>query len=347
MINIEAEQNFDQYKQIVLEANFELTLKPWADFKETILIPQIADLKKFDTYPHYVINKESFFRALNTGYSLNRIKKTIENLNKSEIPQNISITFEDWEKEFRQIRLIHGIVLKIDKEKQYLIENTKVMDKWILETLGDGIYLLALEDREEWARTLTDLGISPLPKIEYLKNSTIKKIILSKNTTEDLPASINLNYHKSDEHKTNKMNRYSDTDKTTKELLELINKMRVTKAQKEDMIARVEKKLIFIPEQITRNRTPGTVREAKGLDYRGKLQQVKEALKSGNEILEISSIISTEGSVSYLIHPVDLKKKENKYILEGFAYPFRDPFKMEIGKISKVRRLRTSLFVPK
>ncbi|MBN2651852.1 MAG: hypothetical protein JXR63_05665 [Spirochaetales bacterium] len=347
LIDLNQRPDYSQYKQIVAEANFEITLKPWAEFSRAIIIPLIADLKKFDTYPHYIITKESFFRTLNHGYSVRKIIKYLEDMNKTPIPQNISVTFENWESEFRQIRLMHGVVLKISPEKQYLVENTKKLDKWILEKLADGLYLFSLEDREEWSTALCELGISPLPKIEYFYNNINTKFNMSLISIYETKIPINLSHTENEDLILNKINKNIENDEANTKFKDIIDNLRVTKAQKDDMLARVEKKLVLFPEQITKNRTPGTVREATGLDYRGKLQQVKEALKNGNEILEITSIISTEGSISYLVHPIELRKDKTNYILEGFAYPFRDAFSMEVGKISKVRRLRTSLFAPK
>lgn len=347
LIKLERKTDYSEYQQIIMGANFEITLKPGANFSRAIIIPLIADLEKFDTYPQYVINKESFFRTLNYGYDVKKITRYLEDMNKESIPQNILITFENWEKEFREVRLLHGIVLKVSPEKEYLVESTQKLDKWILEKLGKGLYLFSQDNIVQWSVALEELGISPLPKIEYLSEEIDLDFNKSRVTVDETRTGINLNLNNDRKKIMTQINKNIKENEKDCDFSQLIDKLRFTKVQKDDMHARVERKLILFPDQITNNKSPSTVREASGLDYRGKLLQVKEALKNKNEILEITTINSPEDNLSLLIQATELRKEGNIYTLEGYSYPLHESFSIEIGKILKVRRLRTSLFAPR
>lgn len=342
--------------QAIIESNFDAIIKPWSQWGKALTLASISNLTYCDRYPHYQINRSSFCRALDSGYSASQIIEDLQTLTGSVLAQNIRQSLIDWEKKFRKIRLIQGTLLVVTPDEIPFLIKSGILRPYIVETLCEGIYILDESQRAEWEKALNSGGIEEIPTPQKLgeKREPVKTEMLTelkdfiqkrlpensltwdaKNEKEHSPSRAKI-------HKREKEGIHPQE----KEIIAKIESLNLPPEIKEEYYARLKKRLILTPESVTKPSNKFEKREARGLDFRGKLAIIEHALISQKELLEITLLTSKTTNAPFLIFPKKLTKVKDQQILQGIALDSERFVEIKLDQIKSVRRLLSALFFP-
>ncbi len=330
----------------VIEANFELILKPWVPLSKSFLIPLLANIIQCDLYPHYQISRSSFHRALHQGYQTTDIIEQLEILSQKPLPQNLKHSLEDWEENYRKIRIIEGTLLKATPQETKVIKESGRLTPWILEELAEGLFLMDDRASKQWQAELLHCGISEIPATEK-PTSPIqqeeKPILPEIDKIRPLidPA-IKFEISNSIKHQTIKKKKHPQSAEIKKK----IETLNLKKEDKKEFEAKMKKKLILFPDQITPSTRHFGGREARGLNFRKKIAVINHAIRSGKELLEITLISKEKEPPTLVLFPIKLIKEDANQILIARFINEKEPLRFNISQIMVVKRLQSSLFIP-
>lgn len=323
---------------LIVQPNFEITVKPTAALPSLISVLEVLDLVQYDLYTRYKLSKKSFLRAFGKGFTASKVIMELEELSGKELSQNIRISLNDWAEDYEKVTLYKGTIMKVSEDKRILIEKTDMMKPYISEELAKGIYLLKPGFDRQWAEAMEALSINPrvIDSEEIIKEKAIPNPLLEKsfvqmnetgndwsipetvgNGIEDIPENINL--------------------------FQALEQSQIKGDEKKEIEARINRKLIFHPSQINKGIVRPELNEARGMNYHGKVRLVEAALQNSSDRLELS-YFSGGDSISLLVKPLELKKDKNDRILEGRILPDDEPIAIRVSKISRIRKIRSSLF---
>ncbi len=322
---------------LIVQPSFDITVKPWISLKDGIKFAGVTEIKKFDLYPDFELNRGSYTRGHDCKLHSGSIIKVMEKLSARPIPQNISVSVESWEEDYNRVHLYEGIVLTVNSDKQMIIEHLYKLHPYILHELADGIYLMDSENVKEWRIIIENAGIN-VPGIQ-------KKTTVSNSTTL---------FHKLETLKESDILRIPTTTPTSfivnsdfhNELNIKLNSLKLSSHEQEGFKVRIDKKLILHPDQIQKGNIRNEKTEASGMDYIGKVRLIERALESKNELVEVTFGNPIEKLTTYLVKPVDFDKSQEDLLLNAISLPEEKNIQLIVRKMSKVKRLKSSLFAP-
>lgn len=327
----------DTEPPLIVEPSFDLTVKPWISLKDGIKFATITEIKKFDLYPNFELNRTSYTKGHDSKLHSNSIIKTLDQLSARPIPQNISVSVESWEKDYNRVKLYEGIILSVNSDKRIIIEHLNKLHPYIRHELATGIYLMDSDNVKEWRVIIENAGIN-MPSIQrsdpVTKNTTIFHEVATIKESEILripittPASstVNSNFRK--------------------ELNTKLNSLKLSSHEQEGFKVRIDKKLILYPDQIQKGNIRNEKNEAVGMDYIGKVQLIEKAVDSENDLLEVTFGNPIEKLTTHLVKPIDFDKSQKDLLLNAISLPDEKELQLLVRKMSKVKRLKSSLFAP-
>ncbi len=320
--------DYGDKKTIILQPNFDITYKPWINLKDGYLIAIFCNLKKMDIYTELALTKESFIRGL-TLDSLENFVDIITQITGVPVPDNILLTLKEWEKESTKATHYEASVLLLDKDKEFILKETGVIDHLILLNPADGVYLIKQENYKHAKQLLESVDIVPVDK----NHSVPLEQVSLPTYYSNLPLTINWEVKEIDK-----------KDSTTKSSLEsFIRDISASAEEKDDLRKRVSRGIIFTKEQIKPGISKTDFSEAKGINYQAKLRLIEVSLKSSNDRLEINFVEDFQIKKE-LILPEKIEKDGDLRILVGQKLPQEEEFSIDISKISLVKRIQTTLF---
>ena len=323
---------------LVIQPNFEITVKPFINLKDSMDLATAMDLKKYDLFSHFTLTRESFLRAYDKGIKSEEIMAKMEELSGKEVPQNIRVSLKDWEEDHKKVKLYSGVVLKVSEDKQMLIDNTDFLNPYIQEVLAPGVYLLDQSQERLWMEALGELSISPLPA---LKDSI--EIQSSENQSDLLFSQPEQSSSLEQLWQVNQINEENTINSHILELLQKLESSGIKGDEKKEIEARIKRKLIIMESQINSGIIRPEITEAKGMNFQGKVRLIESALTNRSDRLELSHYTNA-GIITILVQPVELLKEDKERTLIGKVLPDDEVMKIKVSKISKVKKIRSSLF---
>ncbi len=331
---------------LILQPNFELTLKPGISLSDGFPLALVSRIKKYDYYPVYEICRESFIKGLEKTQDTVSLYNHLERVHSSPLPQNVIFTMKNWEQEYGGIKLLSGVILVVDEERRHLIEHTEGMKRWIKATLSPGIYLLDPREEANWKKEIISAGISTVPEIKSPSSSggdTLEEDFTGiASTFPDLPnleSAFPLDVVSHDECWDWEERGPEEPHGIEKELLNKLRKLDIPDKMRKELEERIKKKLLLFPEQIKPCLTEKEKTEAKGVDNLGKIRLIEIAVKSGTDMLEIIERTSAGSPRKLMLKPVELAKKFSELVLTGITVPGKERVKIPLKKIVIVRKL--------
>ncbi|HEY4035085.1 MAG TPA: helicase-associated domain-containing protein [Ktedonobacteraceae bacterium] len=107
----------EPWGRLIVQPNFELVLL--APISEALLVKldRFADRVRLEHIAQYRLTKSSVTRAIPTGLHTQEIQEILEQAAGSEIPQNVSYSLAEWERQARRIELwSNATLLEVDDE---------------------------------------------------------------------------------------------------------------------------------------------------------------------------------------------------------------------------------------
>jgi hypothetical protein len=100
-------------KPLLVQPNFEIMLfTPQVETLWTLL--KFATLKKLDQVSLFSIDKASVLRAMESGLTSTMLLEWLSRRNPQPLPQNLSVSVQDWSKGFRRVMVERATLLEVD-----------------------------------------------------------------------------------------------------------------------------------------------------------------------------------------------------------------------------------------
>lgn len=340
----------DEGKVLSIDAGFNVTLMPGLSLKALIPLTQFMELKSFDTATVFEINRRSVMSAMDKGIDSKNILSCLEQRCLYEIPQNLKISLDDWNSSFSSATLYKGFILKVSKENIALTEKNPAIASHIREMLAPGIYLLSVKNDEEAKELIAQSGLDFIGKIKHeaAENSSIPFPRLNISSNAKVSLTVENSVSRDEELPTSKAQYKEARDSIINSLREYLDKMNLIPEQKEELLSRLNRKIIITPEQFR----PDSVRlervEASGIDYQGKVLIIEHAISSHGLVeIEYDEIIAISGedgakveSKTIVATPVSISKLSDDAEVTLLMEPFNNEIKLSVGRAKRVKRVR-------
>ncbi|MDX9801077.1 MAG: hypothetical protein RBT69_07065 [Spirochaetia bacterium] len=332
----------------IIQPNFDIHVSKNISFKDGLLLAISAEIKRYSEMVYFSLTRESFLRALESGYDSASVAALFNRLGGFSVPQNIMFSMENWEKEYKSLTFYNGVVLVADEKKRNIIDNSGHFSSNLCKKLADGVYLVNQKNIPALFESFKKAGIDNLPTPDSLVPGYVefdeKKVLEPEALMDDVQAlqnmkALDLDYTK----QYHPVPEFVDPD--SEEIRKKIENSKFNAEQKEVISERVERKLILFPEQISKGIARYERTEAKGLDYNGKVRIAEQIAGSTGFLAEIIETTPEGEFVKRLIKPEKLEKDGTTYILKGVLLQDDSEVSINISKISLIRKIRTSLFV--
>lgn len=353
-------------KPLVVQPNFDLMMPEEFAFADGLFVARFARLTRHDRYPHFELTKGSLAAALREGERFDEIAERLSSLAGGRLPQNVTVTMRQWAAEYESVRLFRGIVLTVEKARRYAVEHSEEIRSLIRRELAPGVYLLHERDVEAVQQALEGAGVELVPELPVVapphrspldiagtgaaaatvnrtRLETLRRALEHADAPgADAPGSDEpggVSGPPADEHE----NTPGHSGSWRQKIQAGIEDDELTEEQREDLAARVRQKLILSPEQIRPGVLKTEKREARGLDYIGKVRIIEEVVRNGGAFLEIIERSEDGAPQRRLVEPLELSKRDNELYLAGEELPERTPVELRVRKLGLVRRLRAGL----
>ncbi len=333
---------------VVVQPNFELSVPPELDLDRGLIIALSSRIKHFDQLPCFEITRGSFHRFLNHGYSSTELIEHLQKLSARSVPQNILFSLQTWEREFRKLQIYDGVVLIADEDRQYLLEHSRLLKKYIHRKLGKGIYLLDRGEKEAWMKALFRAGLEFVPDVKSAdqekRSATVGGLFPA---GEPIPVNrLELPQRQEESASEHEGPDDSEAELALENELEKAFRKReqeLSPAQIEEIRSRLKERLILVPEQLRPLRVKVEKMEATGLDFLGKVRLIEQAINRGS-LLELIERTAGGSPRRMNLRPERLERKASELILVGESLPEKRGVRVRVSKINLIRKLRRSLY---
>jgi hypothetical protein len=333
---------------VVVQPNFELSVPPELDLDRGLIIALSSRIKHFDQLPCFEITRESFHRFLNQGYGSAELIEHLQKLSSRSVPQNILFSLKTWEKEYRKLQIYDGVVLIADEDRQYLLEHSRLLKKYIHRKLGKGIYLLDRGEKDAWMKALFRAGLEFVPDVKTAGQEERSAAAGEFFTAGDsIPVNC-LELPQRQEESASKNEEPEDSEaelNLENELQKALRKreQELSPDQIEEIRSRLKERLILFPEQLRPLRVKTEKMEATGLDFLGKVRLIEQAI-SRDSLLELIERTADGSPRRINLRPERLERKASELILVGESLPEKRSVRVRVSKINLIRTLRRSLY---
>jgi hypothetical protein len=338
----------DTIPLIAFDSAFSFVLLPEITLKDAMALPDFCEIMGSGPDFHFTLTRDSIVRGFNKGWTAETTGAVLKTLSAGRIDANLQEILIDWEKRYSEIVIMDGISLVLSAERRFLAQ-MEPLASHIVCNPSPGVYLLDVYDREEASAMLKKAGadiISEPNKSAERNKLTEKKAAGRTGKAQFVSISQKLKLKsgkKAGERK------YADLAVSGENNVQayknhfqsILNDMRFDAREKEELAARIERKLILTGKQLDGSIIRYEKREAHGLDFAGKIALAKQAIAS-NELLEIV-MQDTKGQRTILGSPAAMEKSGGETLL-SICPSQTESIKIPMGKIRILRRIKQSIF---
>ena len=277
-------------------------------------------------------------RAFDLGLSVDDIISYLKNLTHTEF-RHLENLIHHWRDEFSSITIYDGIVVKADERQSRIIEALPQLQEHIVTTIGSGLFLFSRSTETTWREILTATGIGFLP-------ASVTQKVLQDEMEETM------DYHEAEDDKNHvdsiSLRLPESSVDTQINPSEKLKKAKIAKtsnpSQREEMLARLERKLILVPEQISALQGPSQTMQASGFDYQGKINLCKAAVNSTSDLLELHVLDDMGNTQMLLVEAKEFIPSVKEPSIRVQVLPQGEERVISLNTLFKVRKLRRSVF---
>ncbi len=371
---MDEEQAAEREPPLILQPTFDLTVTPRMPAAEALPIAIAADVRGCDTYTRYELTKGSVARAIREGWDAEGILRHLERLSGKPAPQNVAFSLDIWERELRSLALYRGRVLVVDGELRHLVEHSEELRSSIRKVLAPGVYLLVDEDGEGVRKAFERIGLELPPESDgrtaaHATGSAIgsatgraagsgpssgsgPRSVSEPDTGERTgsspprlsgpPSAASAGYS-AGQREAGGFLADPEGDLVEQELFSHLDSMQLAPHSREELARRIRSHLVLFPYQLSEGTVHRERREARGLDYLGKVRLIEQVLLSEWDLIELVVRGSRGEPEKMLVKPRQLEKVGSGLFLAGSRMPDQEAVRISVGKIGLVRRIRGSL----
>ncbi|MCX7655127.1 MAG: helicase-associated domain-containing protein [Treponemataceae bacterium] len=348
-------------RKIHIESAQSIIVFPGTSFAELLMVGRFCRLVGIDQTLHFELNRDDVIKAFDAEWKANDIKEFLQHLSEYPLPENLLYLLDEWERRYYSVMIYQGPVLVLGKDRQYLAE-TEALKSYIRETLAPGVYLLSVRDPAPVQEALKRAGVDiiaqpPHPEtgpafgflLSSLKSGSLNQGRVSPFSSKGghffpLPVTFpEVSLEKVAKKTLVWKNKNNEALLHRMGLQKKLAELSLSPEQKEELQSRIERRIILSESQLI----PQSVRyerlEARGLDYVGKVRLVEQAL-AHHSLLEVLCRGPHGEPLKYVGEPKALEKRAAELYLVLKNHPEGQEKAIPLGKISYIRRIRTSLF---
>ncbi|MDR3160289.1 MAG: hypothetical protein LBU28_01590 [Spirochaetaceae bacterium] len=330
---------------IALDTAFSCILYPEIGLADALTLAYFSSVRETGTAVRFEIQRESAVRGFDRNIGADAMIELLERLSGKQADTSLVWSLRDWERRYSGAALYRGVVLTLSEDRRYLAEAEPVASL-VAQTLGEGVYLLSAEDTAEAAGALQKAGLdivarrdrpapggdglkspespqSPYPSLAVLGFSVPEPFMAAGERSCPAPETAGEGYKE----------RFRGVLET----------LRISKADRDELAARIERRLILDETQLTGASIRAEKLEARGLDYVGKNAVAKQALASKSLVEVIWPGTGDEPNRALGI-PQALEKRDGETVLVLKPMPQGEEFSLPLGRISLLRRIKQSIF---
>jgi hypothetical protein len=338
--------------RMVMDSGFSCILYPEVSFGDAIDLAAFSDLEEMGTTVRFVLSRESVVRGFDRAYTADRMWELLERLSGNRVEDTLKWTLTDWEKRYREVSLVQGLVLTLEGGRSYLAQ-TGPIASMIKRTLAPGVYLLS-GDAEEAVAALNGAGVDivarpgretaggpgSFPSLESPAEAPPK----TAPEAAAAPGAAAPGAAAGPEAAAPGAAAPEEKAERIKaQFRALLREIKLSGQELEEMEGRIERKVVVSEKQLRDPSLRYEKLEARSLDYVGKAGIARQAIVS-REVLELTWTIPGNGEQKLLGVPENLEKKGGEMILTVQPREGGEPLKIPLGKISLLRRIKQSIF---
>lgn len=320
-------------RRTVVQNDGQILFSPGSDPRRSFFLPLFADIADFNFFPVFRITRESLFRAFDAGLTPQTVSAHLNALSAHPLPpvleKKILTAFES----YREVRVWTGITVVLPPVKAAAAGKLPALKALMTARPAETVFVFPEESFKEAAEALRSLGITHIPAVPRRKTETEPPLQPPAPTVDPaLPFEVT-------DFPTDAAPSPASGTETLKRIL---HGKPYPEALKDELEAKIEKKIILFPEQIDLHAEHPGLSSASGLDFTHKLNLIKSALKDSAIFLELSVLAGGKKKTVPAV-PVELRRIENRQFL-FYKTPGKEKiFSLDTGKIASVRLVRSSL----
>lgn len=372
----------DQRPFIVCDASYSIIVYPEIPFAELCTLASFCRLQELGQTLKLELSREGLVRAFDRGYRVEEIQGLLERLSAKPLPQNLAWSLEEWSRRYTSAALYRGMVLVLAPERRYIAEIDLVKNH-IERELAPGVYLLQDINEEQLLQELAKAGLDTIARPEPSRSRGASRspngeespdaghqalvrlspfgkptgILSRRSSGRDnwwfsrgaMPgiSGFNITPGGTVPDRQSEPHGAGDDKEAGRRLLEdlhtRLEEHHFTREQKEELSARIDRRLILDESQLVAAAVRYEKLEAHGLDYVGKVRLAEQALSQG-ALVELFWRGPKGEANRAIARPLALEKSGSELMLRVEYYPEGEVFTLPVGKISLLRRLRRSIF---
>jgi hypothetical protein len=339
---------------IAMDSPFTLLMYPEIAYNDAIELASVSSVIETGLNIRFEINKDAAVSAFNRGISARAAIELLQRLSENRIDETTTFTLLDWEKRHKEIGLYKGLVLKLSPERSYLAE-TKPLSRYIITKLAPGIYLIPENMEEKVYTALKKAGVTIFAKpdsgashADESSTLSVESRIYFQRLSAGSPNIEKIRQLKPEKKENRTNSSTSDPSASVpaaSALIEgfhsIIKNMRLGAEQRDELTARVNRRLVLCESQLKDAIVRYEKLEARGLDYAGKTMIAKQAIARQSPVE--ASWPGRQKQESVIGIPKALEKKEDENVLV-MELADGDTVHLPLGKIGLLRRIKKSIF---
>ena len=328
------QEQINQKGLLNIDAGFSATILPGMNLFSLLEIVEFMELSRFDTILQMEITKKSCIKSFDAKENSKSICEKLNKYSSHEIPQNLIVSIEDWYENYLSAQIYFGYVLTVTEQKQVLIENNPEISSHIKQILAPGVYLLDFNSKEQVQASIEKSQLDFIGNIKNISTEVsglpFQKINFKKDLFDKSQIEENPNSQIKDEHLT--------------ELKNHLETMDLTKEQYEDLLNRINRKIIISKVQLRKETVKVEKTEAFGMDFSGKIHVIENAISSRN-LIEVTyeSLNSPEGKNIVIGSPLFLTRETSDTFVDIILEPEKTQKTLSLASAISVKKLRGAI----
>lgn len=333
---LKTEQASDPGKNLLnIDSIFSVRIMPGLPLKTLLPLVQFLEIKSFGVVCEYEITRASVSAAFDNGWTVEQIVQTLEQYTDYELPQNLKISLTEWYEAYNSATLYQGYVLKVAGKNIALVENNPKIKQYIKEKLAQGIYLLNVPVDSDISLFQEESGLDFMGHVKnpFVEGEKLAFPVLRTGRMHYLEALRQAQGPVKVD--------FSAAGHLLSSLKEELNKMEITKNQRESLENRIRNRLILSKEQLAVTSIRSEILEAEGMDFNGKLHLFEAGLKE-NDMMEITMPSFDDENQYFKIigRTLGITKQSGDAVVRFQVYPGAEITNFVVSRITYLRRLR-------
>ena len=341
---------------IVLDAAFSVVAYPEIGFIDALSLGAFLDVREAGRAVRYELTRDSAVRGFDRGISVDKMLGLLESLARRPVAQNVRWSLKEWFERYSSVCVYHGTVLVVAPDRRYLMQASPIAEL-VRRELAPGVYLLSARDETEAAKALskagvdivaipsdgpsgaeaTELRLPVFPAItRHRAENPLAASLAAVRAASPAGGAAGGAAEESGESK-------KAVDAKLAELRALLEAKRLPKDQRDELAARIDRRVVLSARQLVGAAVRYEKLEAKGLDYVGKVRVAEQAIAAG-ALVELFWRGPKGEPVRALGSPLALDKSGGEVELIVDPAPRGEALRVPIGKISLLRRIKRSMF---